>query len=355
LENLGLTQNFWRDRSVFLTGHTGFKGGWLALWLSLLGAKVTGYSLNPLSSPSFFKLVDLKNVIQSSIIGDVRNFSLLDESIQKSNPSIIFHLAAQPLVRKSYDEPINTFTTNVIGTANLLEASRNLKSVEAIINITTDKCYENQEIDRPYNESDRLGGHDVYSSSKACSELVTSAYRNSFFNATSVKLASARAGNVIGGGDWAEDRLIPDFFRAIDNGEVLRIRSPQAIRPWQHVLDPLSGYIILAEKLVSNNYNFSEAWNFGPENSNAQTVSWVLDRLSNKMKNNGWKKDMTKNYHEANLLKLDISKAKSKLGWKPQWSLEDAIDFTVNWYNAFKNNDDMQKISINQIKSYQSS
>lgn len=353
MENLGLTRNFWQGRSVFLTGHTGFKGGWLALWLSLLGANVSGYSLTQPTSPSFFKLVNLKEIIKESIIGDIRDLKFLNESMQKANPSIIFHLAAQPLVRKSYKDPIETFTTNVIGTANVLEGARNLKNVEAIINVTTDKCYENKEIDRAYKEIDSLGGYDAYSSSKACSELVTSAYRQSFFNKTISSLASARAGNVIGGGDWAKDRLIPDFFRAIENNEVLIVRSPDAIRPWQHVLDPLSGYILLAEKLVLSNESFSEAWNFGPENISAKPVSWVLDRISTKLKNNGWKKEKSKSYHEANLLKLDISKAKSKLGWAPKWSLEDAIDNTISWYNAYKENENMQKVSINQINSYQ--
>ena len=353
MENLGVNQNFWQGRSVFITGHTGFKGGWLALWLSELGAKVYGYSLEKPSTPNFFNVVNLKNIIQNSIKGDIRDLSKLTKSMQKAKPSVIFHMAAQPLVRQSYNDPIETFTTNIIGTVNVFEALRKTETVEAIINITTDKCYENKESDRGYREPDRLGGYDPYSSSKACSEMVTSTYRNSFFSKIQVPLASARAGNVIGGGDWATDRLIPDFFRSIDNNKTLRIRSPEAVRPWQHVLDPLSGYLMLAQKLLSGSNNFAEAWNFGPKYSEAKTVSWVLERLSKKFLNAKWKKENIKQQHEANLLRLDISKAKIKLGWVPRWSLETAIDNTIEWYQAFKDNNNMQEFSIKQIKLYQ--
>ena len=354
MENLELSKTFWQGRSVFLTGHTGFKGGWLALWLTEMGAKVNGYSLDVATSPNFFNIIKLKDIIQNSTISDIRDLPRVISSMQKAKPSIIFHMAAQPLVRQSYNDPIETFTTNVTGTVNVLEAARKIETVEAIINITTDKCYQNREWDRPYHETDRLGGYDPYSSSKACSEIVTSAYRNSFFKKTQVKLASVRAGNVIGGGDWATDRLIPDFFRSIDNNEMLFIRSPQAVRPWQHVLDPLAGYLILAEKLVENKINFAEAWNFGPEQSGAKTVSWVLEKLSEKFVNARWEKENTKQQHEASILKLDISKAKSKLGWTPRWPLETAIDNTIEWYQAFKENKKMQEFSIKQIKLYES-
>ena len=347
--------NFWSGRSVFLTGHTGFKGGWLALWLTEMGAKVNGYSLDATTSPNFFNIVNLKDKIQKSTIGDIRNLPDLVKSMKDAKPSIIFHMAAQSLVRKSYDDPIDTYTTNVIGTVNVLEAARKVDTVEAIVNITTDKCYENQEWNWPYRETDRLGGYDPYSSSKACSELATAAYRNSFLKKTEIKLASARAGNVIGGGDWATDRLLPDFFRSIDNNKILSVRSPQAVRPWQHVLEPLSGYLMLAEKLVINGNNFAEAWNFGPEQSDTKTVFWVLDRLSEKFSNAKWQAETTKQPHEANMLKLDISKAKLKLGWMPQWSLETAIDNTIKWYQAFKENENMIEFSIKQIKAYQSS
>ena len=350
-----INSSFWTGRSVFLTGHTGFKGGWLALWLTEMGAKVYGYSLEAPTNPNFFKITNLGHKIQNSVTGDICDLLGLTNSMQIAKPSVIFHMAAQPLVKKSYINPIETFTTNIIGTINIFEAARKIDTVEAIVNITTDKCYENQEWDRPYHETDRLGGYDPYSSSKACSEIATSAYRNSFLSETGIKLASARAGNVIGGGDWAADRLIPDFFRSIDSNRTLRIRSPQAVRPWQHVLDPLSGYLILAEKLVTKGNNFAQAWNFGPEQSGAKTVSWILDRLSKKFNNSKWETEKIKQQHEASLLKLDISKAKSKLGWLPRWPLETAIDNTVEWYQAFKENDNMEEFSIKQIKVYQSS
>ena len=352
---MGVNSKFWKGRSVFLTGHTGFKGGWLALWLTKMGANVYGYSFEAPTNPSFFNVINLETKIQNSTKGDIRNLSELKNSIQEARPSVIFHMAAQPLVRQSYNDPIETFTTNIIGTINVFEAAKKVETVEAIVNVTTDKCYENQESDRPYQETDRLGGYDPYSSSKACSEIITSAYRSSFLSANGIKLASARAGNVIGGGDWATDRLIPDFFRSIDNNKILSVRSPQAVRPWQHVLDPLSGYLMLAEKLVINGDNFAEAWNFGPEQSDAKTVFWVLDRLSEKFSNAKWQAERTKQPHEANMLKLDISKAKLKLGWIPQWSLETAIDNTIKWYQAFKENENMIEFSIKQIKAYQSS
>ena len=350
-----IDSNFWNGRSVFITGHSGFKGGWLSLWLKEMGANIYGYSLEASTNPNFFNIINLGYKIHNSVVGDIRDLPGLTKSMQEAKPSVIFHMAAQPLVRQSYKDPIETFTTNLIGTINVFEAARKIETVETIVNITTDKCYENQEWDRPYQETDRLGGYDPYSSSKACSEIATSAYRNSFLSEAGIKLASARAGNVIGGGDWAVDRLIPDFFRSIDNNETLRIRSPQAVRPWQHVLDPLSGYIMLAEKLVINSSNYSEAWNFGPEQSGAKTVLWVLDRLSEKFTNSRWEIENTKQHHEASLLKLDISKAKSKLGWKPRWCLETAIDNTVEWYQAFKENKNMEDFTIKQIKLYQSS
>ncbi len=352
MENMEINSSFWRGRSVFLTGHTGFKGGWLALWLSEMGAKVYGYSFEAPTNPNFFNIVNLGNKIQNSVIGDIRNLTKLTNSMQIASPSVVFHMAAQPLVRQSYNDPIETFTTNLIGTINVFEAARKIDTIEAIVNITTDKCYENKEQNQPYQETDRLGGYDPYSSSKACSEIATSAYRNSFLSKSGIKLASARAGNVIGGGDWAADRLIPDFFRSIDKNETLLIRSPQAVRPWQHVLDPLSGYLMLAEKLVFNASDYAEAWNFGPEMSGAQTVSWVLNRLSEKFINTDWQIETTEQQHEASLLKLDITKAKSKLGWKPRWSLETAIDKTVLWYQSFKEKKNMEEYSLKQIENY---
>ena len=261
-------------------------------------------------------------------------------------------MAAQPLVRNSYNFPIETFKTNIMGTVNLLEAARKIDTVEAIVNITTDKCYENIEQLKPYIESDKLGGYDPYSSSKACSELISAAYRNSFLKESGVKIATVRAGNVIGGGDWAKDRLIPDFLRAIDNGEKLFIRSPNAVRPWQHVLEPLSGYLLLAEKLVTKGNNYAEAWNFGPQESDAKSVSWVVNYLSQKITNLQWDIEKNTQPHEANLLLLDSSKAKSKLNWKPRWSLEIALDKIVEWQQAWREKKPMEEISISQIKSY---
>ncbi len=347
------TMSFWRGRSVFLTGHTGFKGGWLALWLSLLGAKVHGYSLPPPTKPSFFEETKLQARVASSTIGDIRDLKNLSQAMRDSSPSVVIHMAAQPLVRESYSSPVDTFATNVLGTVNLLEASRKTDSVEAIINITTDKCYENQEWIWPYRENDRLGGRDPYSSSKACAELATAAYRESFLSAAGVHLVTARAGNVIGGGDWAADRLIPDFLKALDAGETLRIRSPHAIRPWQHVLEPLAGYLLLAEALVSQGADYVDAWNFGPDESDAKPVSWIVERLCEKFPNSRHELESKPQPHEAELLKLDSSKAKSKLGWAPRWSLETALEKTVDWHQAWKLGGSMSDLSLQQIQAYE--
>lgn len=352
MENMEINSNFWSGRSVFLTGHTGFKGGWTALWLSQMGAKVHGYSLDPISTPNFFEVTKLKERLTSSTIADIQNYSTLKSAMSFANPSVIIHMAAQPLVRKSYEEPVKTFKTNIIGTVNLLEAARKIDTVEAIVNITTDKCYENKEQLKPYLENDKLGGYDPYSSSKACAELVSSAYRNSFLKKIGIKIATARAGNVIGGGDWASDRLIPDFLRAIDDDKKLFIRSPNAVRPWQHVFEPISGYLMLAEKLVTNSNNFAEAWNFGPQENDSKSVSWVVDYLSQKIPNIKWDIDKTTQPHETMLLLLDNSKAKLKLNWKPQWSIKTAIDKTIEWHHAWKENQSMTEVSISQIKSY---
>ena len=348
-----MDQSFWRDRSVFVTGHTGFKGGWISLWLSKLDAKVHGYSLAPPTTPNFFSETHLEHRLESSTIGDIRDLSKLTSALQTAKPSIVIHMAAQPLVRESYVSPVETFWINVIGTVNLLEAVRSIETVEAVINITTDKCYENQEWVWPYRESDRLGGYDPYSSSKACAELATAAYRNSFLAEAGVQLASVRAGNVIGGGDWATDRLIPDFLRAVDAGESLRIRSPNAVRPWQHVLEPLSGYLLLAERLVNEGAEFAEAWNFGPEEADSKPVSWILDRLCQKIPNANWVLDGSPQPHEAGVLKLDSVKAKTKLNWAPRWSLDTALDKTVEWHQLWRECQSMAEVSVHQIEAYQ--
>jgi len=347
-----INPNFWNNRSVFITGHTGFKGGWISLWLSKLGAKVHGYSLIPPSAPNFFSETQVENRMQSSTIADIRDLTKLTSALKATQPSIVIHMAAQPLVRKSYVSPVDTFSTNVIGTVNLLEAVRSIDTVEAVVNITTDKCYENRERAWPYSENDRLGGYDPYSSSKACAELVTAAYRKSFLAEVGIYLASARAGNVIGGGDWATDRLIPDFLRASDAGDPLRVRSPNAVRPWQHVLEPLSGYLLLAERLVIEGSEFAEAWNFGPHEADSNPVSWILDRLCEKVPGANWVLDGSAQPYEADVLKLDIVKAKTRLNWAPRWSLDTALDKTVEWHQLWKDGQSMAKVSIQQIEAY---
>ena len=346
-------KDFWKGRKVLITGHTGFKGSWLCLWLNSMGANVYGIGLSPLTEHSIYKYARIADIVESNIL-DIRDFKKTQELFDQINPDIVFHMAAQPLVRYSYSNPIETYETNILGTVNILEASRNCESLKAIVNITSDKCYENLEIERGYKEHEPMGGHDPYSSSKACAELVSAAYRLSFLKEEGIAMATARAGNVIGGGDWAKDRLIPDVLHALEASEDVQIRNPDAVRPWQHVLEPLSGYLLLAEKLVKDGKIFAEAWNFGPEQSCAKKVSWVLDRLSKKFIDAKWEIDNTKHHHETGILKLDISKSKSKLGWLPLWSLETAIDKTAEWYKAFEDNSDMEEFSIKQIQAYKS-
>ena len=353
MESLGVSSDFWRGKSVFLTGHTGFKGGWMALWLSRLEAQVHGYSLAPSTVPNFYTETQLNDRLTSSTAADVRDLQKLSAAMQVAQPSIVIHMAAQSLVRESYKTPVETFSSNVMGTVNVFEAARNTGSVQAIVNITTDKCYENQEWLWPYRENDRLGGHDPYSSSKACAEFVTAAYRNSFLAGGGIQVASVRAGNVIGGGDWAVDRLIPDFLRAIDAGKPMRIRSPNAVRPWQHVLEPLSGYLMLAERLVTDGEVFADAWNFGPEESDAWPVSRIVERLCQKIPDGSWELEATPQPHEAGLLNLDSNKAKTRLGWSARWSLESALDKTIEWYQAWRAGQLMAEISLQQIEAYE--
>lgn len=342
---------FWKKKAVFLTGHTGFKGGWIAHWLTELDAQVHGYALAPPTKPNFFTETKLKERIASSVIGDIRDLENLANAVKQAKPDVLIHMAAQPLVRESYNTPVETFTANVLGTVNVLEVSRIPGTIQAIVNITTDKCYENKEWIWPYRENDRLGGHDPYSASKACAEIVAAAYRNSFLAEAGIHLASVRAGNVIGGGDWATDRLIPDFLRAVDRGETLAIRSPNAVRPWQHVLEPLSGYLMLAEKLYAEGEAYAEAWNFGPNDEDAKPVSWIVEQLCAQIPGSNWQTENTKQPHEAGLLKLDSSKAKTKLGWTPRWSLETALSKTVEWHQAWRNQEDMAAITSSQIQA----
>ena len=348
-----INPSFWKGKRVFVTGHTGFKGGWICLWLKHLGVEVIGYSLEPATVPSLFEAADVGEGMKS-IIGDIRDHAKLSKAISESKPDVVIHMAAQPLVRYSYAQPAETYEVNVMGTVHLLEGVRATPSVKAVVNVTTDKCYENREWVWGYRENEAMGGVDPYSSSKGCAELVTSAYRQSFFEPAGIALASARAGNVIGGGDWAADRLIPDFLRAMDAGETLNIRSPQAVRPWQHVLEPLSGYLMLAEQLYSNGASFAEGWNFGPSDDDSRTVSWIIERMAEMRKDINWQCDEAPQLHEANLLKLDSSKARRQLNWQPLWQLQTALQKTLEWHEAWRNSEDMRAVSLAQINDYQS-
>lgn len=347
-----IKRNFWNKKRVFITGHTGFKGSWLCLWLHLLGVEVTGYALLPPTDPSLFEQCNIVKMI-NSIIGDVRDIELLTKSMILAKPEIVIHMAAQPLVRESYKKPAETYAINVMGTVNLFEAVRKCDSIKAVINVTTDKCYENKEWLWGYRENEQLGGYDPYSNSKACSELVTSAYRNSFFSPEGVAVASARAGNVIGGGDWAVDRLIPDCIRALLKQEKIVIRNPEAVRPWQHVLEPLGGYLILAQKLFENGLRYARGWNFGPDDSDAKPVEWIVQKVCSKWgAGANYEVDPGEHPHEANYLKLDCSKAKLELGWHPIWNLEQAIDRVIEWARAYKDNQDIKELCLRQIKEY---
>lgn len=352
-----IDKKFWNKKRVLITGHTGFKGSWLCLILNNLGSEVHGYALEPPTKPSLFAAAGIGELVKSNI-ADIRDYYKLLHVIQSVKPEIVIHMAAQPLVRESYKNPVETYSTNVMGIVNLLEAIRNTPGIKAVVNVTTDKCYENREWHWGYRENEPMGGYDPYSNSKGCSELVTASYRNSFFNSKDYKkhgvaLASARAGNVIGGGDWAEDRLIPDFIRAISNGEEVKIRSPYAIRPWQHVLEPLSGYMMLAEKLYSDGPKYAEAWNFGPDDSDAKNVEWIAEKFCNLWgKGASFSLDKNPQPHEANYLKLDCSKAKTELGWTPKWNIEKALGSIVEWYQVWLNKGNVRLVSEQQIQKY---
>lgn len=349
--------SFWKGRRVFLTGHTGFKGSWMSLWLTAMGARVTGYALDPPTNPSMYELCRVGALVKSTI-ADVRDAATLAKSMKAARPEIAFHMAAQPLVRESYRNPVETYAVNVMGTVNLLEAARGCPGLKAVVNVTTDKCYENRERARGYREGEPLGGYDPYSSSKACSELVTAAYRTSFFHPEKhavhgVGIASARAGNVIGGGDWGEDRLVPDCVRALLRGKKVRVRNPEAVRPWQHVLEPLGGYLLLARKLHEDGPRFASSWNFGPTDADARKVEWVVKAICDRWGGSaGYETDTGGHPHEARVLKLDCSKAREELGWHPRWKTGKAIDKVVEWTMAYKAEKDLRKMSLGQIEEY---
>jgi len=359
LEGLGVTSAFWQDRRVLITGHTGFKGSWLALWLARLGAKVTGYALAPPTTPNLFKLVDVGSYVHS-IVGDVRDLEQIRRVLRGAKPEIIIHMAAQSLVRESYRSPLDTIATNVMGTVNLLEAVRHASDVRAVVVVTSDKCYENREQVAGYRESDPMGGHDPYSSSKGAAELITSSYRRSFFHAPGhPAIATARAGNVIGGGDFATDRLIPDCIRATETTRPVSIRNPESIRPWQFVLEPLAGYLHLAQRLAQDGFRYGGAWNFGPLEDEPHTVRWLCDRFAAMLavrvnKPFGVNLDHHEgDQHEASYLRLDISKAREKLNWHPVLSLDDAVAMTAAWYAEYLNGGDVPRMTADQIEQFQ--
>jgi CDP-glucose 4,6-dehydratase len=350
-----VSEDFWAGRRVLVTGHTGFKGSWLCLWLQKLGAIVTGYALSPPTDPNIFQVAKVADGMHS-VIADITDLPTMSRAFSEARPEIVFHLAAQSLVRYGYANPIETYATNVMGTVKVLEVCRATPSVRTVVAITTDKCYENKEWVWGYRENDPMGGYDPYSSSKACAELVTAAYRQSYFSAGgAMQLATARAGNVIGGGDWAADRLVPDLLRAFTSGQSALVRSPAAIRPWQHVLEPLGGYLSLAQCLCSSPGRYVGAWNFGPDDTDAQTVAWIADQLVGLWgAGASWHRDGSDHPHEAGTLKLDCSKAHASLGWRPRLRLDAALELIVQWQRAQRAGGDMRELTINQIDHYES-
>ncbi len=362
MERMGLNlvpyttdRGFWSGKRVLITGHTGFKGSWLSLWLQSMGATLRGIALEPPTEPALFEVARVAEGMEHRVT-DIRDFSAVKAQMAEFQPEIVFHMAAQPLVRLSYSEPVETYATNVMGTVHLLEAARHAGSVKAIVNITTDKCYENREWVWGYREDEPMGGHDPYSNSKGCAELVSSAYRKSFLQKAGIAMATGRAGNVIGGGDWALDRLVPDILRALEKRRSVLIRNPHAIRPWQHVLEPLSGYLQLAERLYLHGQLDAEGWNFGPRDEDARPVQWIVEHLCEYWGDGAsWALQPGDHPHEASFLKLDISKARQRLHWTPRWSLEVALKQITEWHQALLQGQDMHIVCLNQIDQYGSS
>jgi CDP-glucose 4,6-dehydratase len=348
-----INSDFWLGKRVLVTGHTGFKGAWLCIWLRKLGAAVSGFSLEPATSPALYDLAEVANGIDSHL-GDIRSQSAIRDVIHAAEPEVVIHMAAQPLVQQSFVDPVTTYSTNVMGTVHVLEAVRGAESVKAVINVTSDKCYENREWVWAYRENDAMGGYDPYSSSKGCSELVTSAYRRSFMNDVGIALASARSGNVIGGGDWSSSRIVPDVFRALEVGAKVDIRNPEAVRPWQHVLEPLAGYLILAQKLVEHGDRYADAWNFGPSEDSGIPVGDLVRRLLSKLDfKPGWNCPSRAWPHESQSLRIEISKAVQHLGWRPLWSIDDTLEKVVDWHRLWQSGANIESLCIAQIDAYQ--
>ena len=349
-------ESFWRDKRVFLTGHTGFKGSWLSIWLASMGAKLRGYALEPPTTPALYNEARVGELMESDI-ADVGAADTLLDAVRSFEPEIVLHMAAQPLVRASYANPVATYATNVMGTVHLLEAVRQIESVRAVVIVTSDKCYDNQEWEWGYRECEPMGGHDPYSNSKGCAELVTDAYRRSFFSGTNTAVGSARAGNVIGGGDWADDRLVPDILKAFAADEVVVVRNPGATRPWQHVLEPLSGYLRLAQALYAEGQDAARGWNFGPHDEGARPVQWIVEQMSEMW--GGGAHEIAGNDgsqpHEATYLKLDISRARAGLGWNPTWSLEETLQRIVAWHKGWLSGLDPRQLCLDEIEAFHSS
>lgn len=348
-----MDKSFWCGKRVCVTGHTGFKGAWLSFWLAELGAKVYGYSLSPENRRGAYYGLNLRERLRGESLNDVQDLQKVTEFFREVDPEVVFHLAAQPLVRRAYEKPIDTYSVNILGTANILEAARSLFTLKSIVVVTTDKCYKNLEWEWPYRETDALGGHDPYSASKACAELVVDSYRKSFLAKQGIGIATARAGNVIGGGDHSSDRLLPDFIRSIESHKQFLVRSPSAVRPWQHVIEPIAGYLLLAKRLfeTSSNLNF-EALNFGPNHDDIKTVRWIVEYICEQVAESTWVVDQSDSPHEATLLSLDNSKAKAILGWKPRFDIAKALDHTLDWWRCERENGPLDTLAADQIADY---